>query len=116
MFNNPDNLEVTEEWGKEGQHGFAITTKDTSSKMFGFIEVTHGYPIEDSSSVYCKDSKIYSESIFLKKHLTWTSCSIYDNIIFVKTENDNGISVWATSDKKEEVDTMISIIGTLYQK
>ncbi|MEP6845078.1 MAG: hypothetical protein ABI861_03715 [Panacibacter sp.] len=45
---SPNAFEMTEGRGKEGQLGYNIIPKDTSSKMFAFIEIEHGRSIGDA--------------------------------------------------------------------
>ena len=112
----PDNIKVIEARGKEGQHGFNILPKDTSSKMYGFIEVAHGHPIGDSSINECKNAEKAIQSIFLNVQVLWTICVTQTGYFNAKTNGYEGITAYAYSDKRKEVEDMISIIGTLTGK
>jgi hypothetical protein len=112
----PDNYKVIEARGKEGQHGFHLTLKNTSPQTYGFIEIAHGYPIFDSTENDCKNSKFYTQSILLHTQVTWTICNRGNKFFDVQTNVNKDIMAFAYSDKKNDIDSLISIIGTLSEK
>lgn len=112
----PDYIKIIEARGKEGQHGFNILPKDTSSKMYGFIETQHGHPINDTNYNDCKDAKLYTESVFFSKAVTWTTCATENKYFDVETKGNNGVTAYAHADKRSDIDSLISIIGTLSEK
>jgi hypothetical protein len=110
----PDDIEVTEGRGKEGQLAYNLFSKDSSSKMFGYIEIEHGYPINQIK--HCENPKEYTYSIFLKSKVKWTICETQMGYSYIETIGYNGISAGAFSNNKNELDSLISIIGTLSEK
>ena len=84
--------------------------------MYGFIETQRGHPIDDKTYNDCKDEKVYTESIFLNKQVTWTICLFKNKYFNVETKSYNGVTAYAYADKICDIDGLISIIGTLTEK
>ena len=111
----PNSFKVIEARGKEGQHGFHILPKDTSSKMFGFIEIAHGLPIGDSATVQ-RIPKEYVQSTFLNLQTKWAIYVTETGYFDAETPRNRGISAEAISNKRNDIDSLISIIGTLSER
>ncbi len=109
-------MKVTEAWGKEGQHGFNIFPRNDSLNMFGFIEIEHGFPHNDSIYTDCKTEKLYMESIFLNQQIIWTICEKENKYFEVNAKANNGFSMFAFSENKRDIDSLISVIETLSEK
>lgn len=112
----PDGFNVIEARGKEGQHGFHILPKDASSKMFGFIEIQHGNPITTDSLTEFGISKEYIQSTFLNVKTKWTVYVTKTGYFDAETPVIRGISASALSNKRHDIDSLISIIETLSEK
>jgi hypothetical protein len=107
----PGYFEITEARGKEGGLGYNIIPKDTSSKMFAFVEVEQGGGIGDTRS----DSESPIEKIhstFLNKPITWR---IYQTPTgyFEAYTPEIKVNAYVTSNKRNEIDSLISFISTL---
>ena len=112
----PDYIKVIEARGKEGQHGFNILPKDTSSKMYGFIKVAHGHPIGDSNNNECNHPEKPIQSIFINVQVKWTICVVETGYFYAWTNGYKGITASASSHNRTEIENLISIIGTLSER
>ena len=111
----PDGFSVIEARGKEGQRGFSIFPKNTSSKMFGFIEIEHGHPINDSSEAL-GNVKEYIQSTFLNVPTKWAIYVTKAQYFDAELPTIRGISASAFSNKRHDIDSLISIIQTLSER
>ena len=113
-LNLPDNLRLLEARGKEGQLGYNIIPKDTFSTMFAFIEIVPGKPIGDLSED--RSATAFAQSYLSNKKVKWkihkTETGYFDSF---STENGD-LSARASSRKRTEIDSLISIIATLKKK
>lgn len=111
----PDSFNVIEARGKEGQHGFHILPKDTSLKMSGFIEIQHGHPIIDSNeSLGTLTGHI--QSTFLNVPIKWVIYFSKSKFYYAETPVIEGISASAFSGKRDDIDSLISIVQTLVER
>lgn len=112
----PDGFEVVEAKGKEGQHGFHISPNKSSSKMFGFIEIQHGQPITYNKSENLGNPVEYVKSNFLDMEIKWTIYRSNSGYFDAETPSIRGVSASALSNKRSDIDILISIIQTLNEK
>lgn len=112
-FKIPDGFEVTEARGKEGQLGYNIIPTDSTSTMFGFIEIESGRPIGNGSTT--ESSAKYVQSLFLNKKTTWSISKEESGYFTAYTQKEN-ISSDVSSKSKYEIDRLISIIATLTRR
>ncbi|HEY6062447.1 MAG TPA: hypothetical protein VIV35_02490 [Chitinophagaceae bacterium] len=107
----PNTFEVTENHGKEGQIGYGIDSKGTSSNSYGFIEIDLGQRTSDRSD----DWGIIKEKVqsnLLGRQTTWkiyqTETGYWGAIAL-----QGKIYARVSSKNKNEIDSLISIISTL---
>ncbi len=110
----PESYELTEARGKEGQLGYTIHPKDSLVTMSGFIEIKKGYPVNRPPLEAGREKNNIS-STFLEKQILW---DVYETEsgYFVAEIPDGAISATVSSNKRNEVDSLISIIATLKRK
>ncbi len=106
-----DTFELTQVQGKEGQIGYDIIPKDTSSSMFGFIEIDLGQRLRnrigDWGTLKEKvQSKLLNHQAVWKIYQTETGYYVAETLI-------KNISSEVSSKKINEIDSLISIITTL---
>lgn len=108
-----DNFTITEARGKEGQLGYNIIPKDSTSQMSGFIEIEHGRSKSITPNWGMEKYKIPSS--FLGQEIAWT---VYETETgyFVAATPEAKVTARATSNKRDEIDSLISIISTLRKK
>ena len=107
----PTSFLLSEARGKEGQLGYNIQPKDTSVKMFGFIEIRHGHPVLSSDMSWGTDiAKV--QSSFLNRPVTWTVYRTETGVFEARTPNEK-INAWVASDKRNSLDSLIAIVTTL---
>lgn len=111
----PDGFDVVEARGKEGQRGFNILPKNNSSKMFGSIETQHGHPIIDSNETLGTVTE-YIQSTFLDVPIKWVIYFSKSKYYYAETPVIRGISASAFSDKRDDIDSIISIIHSLVER
>jgi hypothetical protein len=113
----PGNFRIEEARGKEGQLGYNIIQKDTSSKIyaFGFVEVLRGNPIGGTDDEGWP--KIASaRSSFLNRQVTWNIYKTPTGYFDAETSGGEEVSGDCTSNKRNEIDSLIAIIATLREK
>jgi hypothetical protein len=110
----PDYLKIKEARGKEGQLGYCIIPKDTSSKIFGFIEIVHGNPI-GGGTIGTGAPIALVPSTFLNQQIAWKIYKTETGYFFAETP-EGDVRADASSNKRNEIDSMISIISTLAAK
>jgi hypothetical protein len=111
----PDIFNISETRGKEGQLGYNVIHKDTSSTMFGFIEIKHGNPIEDNSLYDGEPNEIIS-SYLLDKKVEWKIYKTETGFFDARTNEKGDLNANASSKDRNEIDSLVSIISTLRQK
>ena len=112
----PGNFELLEEArGIEGQLGYNIIPKDSSSTAFGFIEIQHGRPIGDNSRLD-KSAKLFAKSYLSDKKVNWTIYKTETGYFIAFTTEDGDINANVSSKKRTEIDSLISIIATLKER
>jgi hypothetical protein len=106
----PPTFYITEARGKEGQLGYNIIPKDTASQMSAFIEIEKGRSIPGSLNWGEEKEKI--QSTILNKPILWT---VYhtDTGYIVAVTAAGEVSARSTSNNRNEIDSLISIITTL---
>lgn len=111
----PDGYVVVEAKGKEGQHGFHILPASSTSTVFGFIEIEHGYPIVDTTGA--KDSLLgYIKSELLNLSVKWELYLSKSKYYYAETPVVSGVSASVFSERKDDIETLISIIETLAKR
>ena len=111
----PDIFKISEARGKEGQLGYNIIPKDTSSTMFGFIEIRHGNPIGDISQYGGPPTEIIS-SYLLDKKVEWKIYKTETGYFDASTNEKGDLNANASSKNRNQIDSLVSIISTLRQK
>lgn len=109
----PENFEISEARGKEGQLGYDIIPHDTSSSMSGFVEIEPGNPIRGEETD--EGLKGFLSSIFLNKKTIWKLCQTETKYFEANTQRGD-ISVSVISKNRNEIDSLIAIIATLTKK
>ena len=109
----PDKFDLSEARGKEGQLGYNIIPKDSSSTMFGFIEIEEGNPIigESSSTDTTRYERV--QSYLLSKEVNWTIHKTETQYYVASSSNNGSLRANASSKNRNEIDSLISIIATL---
>jgi len=111
----PGTFYLSEARGKEGQLGYNIIPKDKKSTMFGFIEIKHGRPI-GGGLVHDGPPKETILSYFLDKQVRWKIYITETGYFDAFTDEEGDLHAIASSKKRNEIDSLISIISTLKQK
>ncbi|MBS1655973.1 MAG: hypothetical protein JSU05_14065 [Bacteroidetes bacterium] len=111
----PGTFLLSEARGKEGQLGYNIIPKDTSSTMFGFIEIKQGHPI-GYISINEGSPKETISSYLLNKQVQWNIYITQTGYFDASTDEKGDLNASASSKKRNEIDSLISIISTLKQK
>ena len=111
----PDNFRLSEARGKEGQLGYNIVPKDTSSSMHGFIEVRYGNPIGNISFHDGPPKEIIYSSL-LNKKVEWRIYRTETGYYYASTNEKGDLNANASSKNRKGIDSLISIISTLKQK
>jgi len=110
----PDNFEISEARGKEGQLGYNFIPYDTSSSMFGFVEIEPG-----SHSIGGGETdeglKGFLSSTFLNKKTTWKLYQTETKYFEANTQRGD-ISAYVSSKSRNEIDSLIAVIATLTKK
>ena len=103
--------------GKEGQLGYHIIQKDTSAKIYisGFIGILHGNPIGETDDEGW-DKIASARSPFLGREITWNIYKTPTGFFDAETPRGEDVSGHCTSNKRNEIDTLISVIATLTEK
>jgi hypothetical protein len=109
----PDSFKLTEARGKEGQLGYNIIPNDTASQMSAFIEIEKGRSIPGSLNWGQEKEKI--QSTLLNKPISWTVYNT-DTGYFVAITADGEVTARVTSNKRNEIDSLITIVSTLRRK
>lgn len=109
----PDNYQIKEARGKEGQLGYSIILKDGEPGAYGFIEIRRGSPIGvelNKTATQLATSKLDAGNVVWFVNQTETG-------YFSAFTNEIGdLNAKASSKELKEVETMISIIATLSRK
>jgi hypothetical protein len=111
----PDNFEISEARGKEGQLGYNIIPKDTSSTMFGFIEIRHGSPIGGNLNDNL-NSKPLAESLLANKKVQWKIATTETGYYQAYTSENGDLNARVSSKLRTDIDTLISIVASLKKK
>lgn len=111
----PATFSLSEARGKEGQLGYNIIPRDTGSTMFGFIEIRHGHPI-GGDSIHDGPPKETVSSNFLNKQVQWNVYVTEAGNFSAYTNEKGDLNAWASSKKRNGIDSLIAIISTLKQK
>jgi hypothetical protein len=111
----PGTFGLIESRGKEGQLGYDIIPKDTTSTMWGFIEIRHGHPIGDISIYNSPPTEVIS-GFLLENEVKWEIHKSETGYFNAATNKKGDLNARAFSKKRNEIDSLISIIGTLRQK
>ena len=112
----PENFKLSEARGKEGQLGYSLIPIDTSSTMFGFIEIRHGNPIGGDSLFSNKNDKIFAESYLLNKKVSWTINQSETGYFTAFTTENGDLNARVSSKNRNEIESLISVIATLKEK
>jgi hypothetical protein len=107
----PNGFEISEAHGKEGQLGYNIIPKDTTSNLHGSIEIERGNPVGEGYHSG-ENSKRYKKSSFLNKIVTWKIYQTETKRLIAYTKKGS-ISADVSARNNLEVDSMIAIIATL---
>jgi len=110
----PYNFEISEARGKEGQLGYNIIPKDTSSTMLGFVEIRRGRPIgggDDDS-----DSKPFAESLLGDKKVQWRIATTETGYYHAFTSENGDLNAHASAKLRTDIDTLVSIIASMKKK
>jgi hypothetical protein len=111
----PDNFEISEARGKEGQLGYNIMPKDTSLTMFGFIEIRHGHPI--GGNLYDNlNSKAFAESLLANIRVQWKIATTETGYYQAYTSENGDLNARVSSKPRTDIDTLISIVASLKKK
>jgi len=107
----PDAFEISEARGKEGQIGYNITPKDSTSTMLGFIEIKPGNPIGNISPDEGSTNEIVA-SYLLNKKVQWKVHKTEAGYFRASTNEKGDVNASAFSKNRYEIDLLISIIKT----
>lgn len=111
----PSNFQISEARGKEGQLGYNIIPKDTSSTMFGFIEIRHGSPI--GGNLYGNlNSKPFAESLLANKKVLWKIVMTETGYYQAYTSENGDLNAHVSSKRQSDINTLISIVASLKKK
>lgn len=110
----PDNFGISEAKGKEGQLGYNIIPQDTSSTMFGFVEIESGHHSIGGGETE-EGVKGFLRSAFLNKKTTWKLYQTETKYFEANTQKGD-ISANVSSKNRSEIDSLIAIIATLTKK
>ena len=110
----PDNFELSEARGKEGGLGYNIVPRDSASKMFGFVEIEPAGGIGDDSEV--DSTRIFVQSYLSGKKVKWKIYQTYKGYFEAYSSHNGNLSAYAISNKRSDIDTLVSIIATLMRK
>ena len=111
----PGDFDISEARGKEGQLGYNITPKDSTSTMFGFIEIKAGNPIGNNPPDDGSTNEIVA-SYLLDKKVQWKVHKTETGYYEAFTNEPGDINARASSKNRYEIDLFISIVKTLRQK
>jgi hypothetical protein len=111
----PDTFIISEARGKEGQLGYNIIPKDTSSTMYGFIEIRHGNPI-GKISLFDGPPKEVISSYLLGKKVEWKIYKTETGYFDASTNEKGDLNANASSKNRNQIDSLVYIISTLRQK
>jgi hypothetical protein len=111
----PNDFEVSEARGKEGQLGYNIVPKDTSSTMFGFVEIRRGRPIGGDLHDDI-NSKPFAETILGNKKVQWKITTTETGYYQAFTSENGDLNAHVSSKARADIDTLVSIIASLKKK
>lgn len=109
----PDNYQINEARGKEGQLGYSIIPNDGESGAHGFIEIRRGYPIGVEPS---KTAKTFATSKLAGNDVVWFYDQTETGYFNAFTNERGDLNAKASSKELSEVEVIISIIANLRQK
>ncbi len=114
----PDNFKISEDSGKEGGLGYGITPKDVSSTSIGFVSIRNNNGINDPADTSSIDTtaKVFASSYFLNKVVKWNISKTITGYFEACTITTGNLNAWASSKRRNEIDSLISIIATLKEK
>lgn len=113
LLHHPSIMFLEEVRGKEGQLGYGLWLKDSSSRftgMSGFVEIEHGKSIgsreNDGSTIE------YVNTVLLNKTVVWpirkTETGYFTSFVEV-----NGLYFSAFAPRRTALDTVIALLSTL---
>ncbi len=108
----PDDFEMTEARGKEGQLGYHLKPKDTASTMSAFIEIKHGMPITVAEPSK-RSPRSFARAGFGGKETVWLIEKTETGYFVAFTSEHGDLNATASSKDENEVKKLISIIATL---
>jgi hypothetical protein len=111
----PVNFKISEARGKEGQLGYNIISKDSSSTIFGFIEINHGHPVGNNLHNDL-NSKPFAESLLANKKVQWKIAITENGYYQAYTSENSDLNAHGSSKLKTDIDTLISIVASLKKK
>jgi hypothetical protein len=111
----PSNFTISEARGKEGQLGYNIISKDTSSTKFGFIEIRRGRPI--GGDLYNKaNSELFVKTRLADKKVQWKITTTENGYYQAFTSENGDLNAQVSSKLRTDIDTLVSIIASLNKK
>ena len=110
----PESFKISEARGKEGQWGFNIIPTDTSSTMFGLIEIRSGNPIGGESED--KSAEKFALSYLAEKKVEWKIHQTKSGYFNAYTSENGDLNAKVSSKNRKDIDSVISIIATLKKK
>jgi hypothetical protein len=111
----PSNFTISEARGKEGQLGYNIISKDTSSTKFGFIEIRRGHPV--GRDLYNKaNSELFVKTRLADKKVQWKIAMTETGYYQAFTSENGDLNAQVSSKLRTDIDTLVSIIASLNKK
>lgn len=114
-INLPTQFKLTEARGKEGQLGYNIIPQDSTSTMFGFVEIVSGNPIASRPSEI-DTAKTYKNTLLDGKKIDWKLYHGESGYFTAFTTEKGELNARVSAKQLSEVDSLISIISTLRKK
>ena len=112
----PDKFDLSEARGKEGQLGYNIIPKDSTSTMYGFIEIEKGNQIVGERLPSDTIRYEYIQSYLLAEKVKWTIHKTETHYYVASSSSYGNLSANASSKNRNDIDSIISIIATLKKK
>ncbi len=111
----PDKFDISEAQGKEGQLGYYIVPRDTTSTMSVLIGIRRGDPIVDTSLYDNRPMEIIS-SFLLSKQVEWKIFKTETGYFYAFTDEKGDLNANAFAKNRMEIDSLISIVSSLRQE
>lgn len=111
----PSTYNLAEARGKEGQHGYNLIPKDTTSTMFGTIEIRSGHPIGGSPYNGDTSNEIITSNL-LNREVGWKIYATETGYFVASTDEKGEVNASVQSKNRNEIDSLIYIISTLNKK